>query len=222
MGRAYLYPTVLGSEGADSAENVFINMITQLFTVDHKLPFIAGIFLCGILAAIMSTADSQLLVTASSVSEDIYKGIINKKAEDKKVLTVSRITVVVVAVLAYLIALNPNNSIMSLVSNAWAGFGAAFGPLVLLSLFWKRTNMPGAVAGIISGGLIVLVWDYIPLIKDEAGKLVTLGTATGIYSLLVGFIVSLLCIVIVSLCTKAPDAEIIREFEDVADKSVEM
>lgn len=222
VGRAYLYPTILGSEGADSAENVFINMITQLFTVDYKLPFIAGIFLCGILAAIMSTADSQLLVTASSVSEDIYKGVINKKAGDKKVLTVSRITVVVVAVLAYLIALNPNNSIMGLVSNAWAGFGAAFGPLVLLSLFWKRTNMPGAVAGIISGGLLVLVWDYIPMIENGAGKLETIGTATGIYSLLVGFFVSLICIVIVSLCTKAPGAEIIKEFEDVADKSIEM
>ncbi len=222
IGRAYLYPTILGAEGADSCENVFINMITQLFTVDYKLPFIAGLFLCGILAAIMSTADSQLLVTASSVSEDIYKGVINRNAEDKKVLRISRITVVVVAVLAYIIALNPNNSIMGLVSNAWAGFGAAFGPLVLLSLFWKRTNMPGAVAGIVSGGVLVLVWDYIPMIRNEAGKLVSVGTATGIYSLLVGFFVSLIFIVVVSLCTKKPDDEMLKEFEDVADKSIEM
>ncbi len=222
VGRAYLYPTLLGVKGADSAENVFINMITQLFTADYKLPFIAGIFLCGILAAIMSTADSQLLVTASSVSEDIYKGVINKKAGDKKVLMISRITVVVVAVLAYLIALDPNNSIMDLVSNAWAGFGSAFGPLVLLSLFWKRTNMPGAVAGIVSGGLLVLVWDYIPMISDGAGSLQTIGAATGIYSLLVGFFVSLICIILVSLVTKEPDAQIVKEFEDVADKSVEI
>ena len=181
IGRAYLYPTILGSEGADSAENVFINMITRLFTEHYALPFIAGIFLCGILAAIMSTADSQLLVTASSVSEDIYKGVINKNADDKKVLRVSRITVVVVAVIAYIIALNPDNSIMGLVSNAWAGFGAAFGPLVLLSLFWKRTNMPGAVAGIVSGGAVVMIWDYLPVVS-EAGKHVTLATSTGIYS----------------------------------------
>ena len=221
IGRAYLYPTILGSEGADSAENVFINMITRLFTEHYALPFIAGIFLCGILAAIMSTADSQLLVTASSVSEDIYKGVINKNADDKKVLRVSRITVVVVAVLAYIIALNPDNSIMGLVSNAWAGFGAAFGPLVLLSLFWKRTNMPGAVTGIVSGGAVVMIWDYLP-VASEAGKHVTLAVSTGIYSLLVGFFVSLICIVVVSLATKAPDEEILKEFADVADKSVEL
>ena len=152
VGRAYLYPEVLGSAGADSAENVFINMITHLFTKQYALPFVAGIFLCGILAAIMSTADSQLLVTASSVSEDIYKGVVNKEASDKKVLMVSRITVVVVAIIAYIIALNPNNSIMGLVSNAWAGLGAAFGPTVVMSLFWRRTNLAGAVAGIVSGG----------------------------------------------------------------------
>ena len=222
VGRAYLYPEVLGSAGADSAENVFINMITHLFTKQYALPFVAGIFLCGILAAIMSTADSQLLVTASSVSEDIYKGVVNKEASDKKVLMVSRITVVVVAIIAYIIALNPNNSIMGLVSNAWAGFGAAFGPLVVLSLFWKRTNKPGAIAGIISGGLAVIIWDYIPLMKNADGAMVTLGTGTGIYSLLVGFFLSLICIVIVSLCTKAPSEEMQKEFADVADKSIEL
>lgn len=222
IGRAYLYPTILGTKGADSAENVFINMITQLFTVDHALPFVAGIFLCGILAAIMSTADSQLLVTASAMSEDIYKGVVNKKASDKKVLNVSRITVGAIALIAYLIALDPKNSIMDLVSNAWAGFGAAFGPLVVLSLFWKRTNMPGAVAGIISGGLSVVLWDYVPLMKGADGAWITLGAGTGIYSLLIGFAVSLLFIVVVSLCTKAPEEEILKEFSDVADKSVEV
>ena len=222
VGRAYLYPEVLGSAGADSAENVFINMITHLFTKQYALPFVAGIFLCGILAAIMSTADSQLLVTSSSVSEDIYKGVVNKEASDKKVLMVSRITVVVVAIIAYIIALNPNNSIMGLVSNAWAGFGAAFGPLVVLSLFWKRTNKPGAIAGIVSGGVAVIIWDYIPLMKNADGAMVTLGTGTGIYSLLVGFFLSLICIVIVSLCTKAPNEEMQKEFADVADKSIEL
>ena len=210
VGRAYLFPTVLG-EGAVSTENVFIEMITQLFTKDLSLAFIGGIFLCGILAAIMSTADSQLLITASSASKDIYQGVINPKADSKRVLAISRVTVIVVAILAYLIALDPNSSIMGLVSNAWAGLGSAFGPTIVLSLFWKRANVPGAVAGIISGGLTVIIWDYIPLVGGQ-----TLGAATGLYSLVVGFAISLALILIVSLCTKEPDAEIIREFEDVA------
>ena len=214
VGRAYLYPEVLG-EGAVSTENVFIEMITRLFTKDLSLAFIGGIFLCGILAAIMSTADSQLLITASSASKDIYQGVINPKASSKKVLVLSRVTVVVVAILAYLIALDPNSSIMGLVSNAWAGLGSAFGPTIVLSLFWKRANMPGAVAGIISGGLTVLIWDYIPLAGGQ-----TLGAATGLYSLVAGFATSLVLILAVSLCTKAPDAGIIQEFEDVASGRV--
>ena len=207
VGRAYLYPTVL-TDGAE--EKVFIEMIVKLFTVDINAPIIGGIFLCGILAAIMSTADSQLLVSASSVAEDIYCGVLGKKADDKKVLTISRITVLVIAVIAYLIALNPNNSIMGLVSNAWAGLGSAFGPLVVLSLFWKRTNLKGAVAGIASGALAVIVWDYIPLVGGQ-----TLGSVTGLYSLVVGFALSLCCIIVVSLMTEAPSEEILQEFEDV-------
>ena len=215
IGRAYLYPVVLGSEGAGSAENVFIEMITKMFNSDLGLPFIGGIFLCGILAAIMSTADSQLLVTASAVSEDLYHQVVSPKASSKKVLSVSRITVLVIAVLAYVIALDPNNSIMGLVSNAWAGFGAAFGPLVVLSLYWKRTNLPGAIAGIVSGALTVIVWDYLPLAGGQ-----TLGAATGLYSLALGFVVSLVLIVAVSLATKAPDEEILKEFEDVQEGRV--
>ena len=174
------------------------------------MPFIAGIFLCGILAAIMSTADSQLLVTASSVSEDIYKGILKPNADQKTAMRVSRITVLAVSVLAYIIALDPNSSIMGLVSNAWAGLGAAFGPTVLMSLFWKRCNFEGAVAGIVSGGLTVIIWDYIPLVGG-----MTLGAATGLYSLAIGFLVSIILIVVVSLCTKAPDASILAEFDRV-------
>lgn len=214
IGRAYLAPTILGSEGAASAESVFTEMITKMFTQDLRAPFIAGIFLCAVLAAIMSTADSQLLVTASSVAEDIYKGIIKKDAKDEKVLIVSRITVVVVAVVAYLIALNPNNSIMGLVSNAWAGFGAAFGPLVVMSLFWKRTNFQGALTGMVVGALTVIVWDYIPLVSEQ-----TLGAATGLYSLVVGFALSMLCIIVVSLLTPAPSEEMNREFDDVCKKA---
>ena len=161
VGRAYLLPDILtGGE----EEKVFINMIIKLFTSDIKIPIVAGIFLCGILAAIMSTADSQLLVSASSVAEDIVKGIIKKDAKDGTVLKISRITVLVIAVLAYLIALDPNSSIMGLVSNAWAGLGSAFGPIVVMSLFWRRTNLPGAIAGMVTGGLTVIIWDYIPLV----------------------------------------------------------
>ena len=135
----------------------------------------------------------------------------SKDADSGKILKISRITVLVVAVLAFLIAWDPNSSIMGLVSNAWAGLGSAFGPIVLLSLFWKRTNLAGAVAGIISGGLTVIIWDYIPLIGGQ-----TLGTYTGLYSLAIGFAISILMIVIFSLATKSPSQEIQDEFDKVA------
>ncbi len=208
VGRAFLLPTVLGTEGAASTESVFIQMITKVFTEYLPLPFIGGIFICGILAAIMSTADSQLLVCSSAVSTDIYKNIFNPKADDKKVLNIGRITTLAVAVVAAFIAWDPNSSIMGLVSDAWAGLGAAFGPLVVMSLFWKRTNLSGALAGLVSGAATVLIWDYIPLMGGQ-----TLSTATGIYSLLVGFIISLVFIVIFSLATAAPSEKITKEFE---------
>lgn len=213
IGRAYLLPTVLGENGASSSESVFIEMINKLFSSHLGLPFIGGIFLCGILAAIMSTADSQLLVTASAASEDLYHQFIKKDADSKEILAVARLTVIVVSVLAFVIAWNPNSSIMGLVSNAWAGLGAAFGPTVVMSLFWRRTNLTGAVAGIVSGGLTVIVWDYIPL---AAGQ--TLGSYTGLYSLAVGFAVSLAMIIIFSLATKAPSKEITDVFDKVAGK----
>ncbi len=213
VGRAYLAPLILGGEGVPSTENVFIEMIKKMFTEQYAMPFIAGIFLCAILAAIMSTADSQLLVASSAVAEDLFKGIIKKDATEKEVLSLSRLTVIIVAVIAYIIAWNPDSSVMTLVSDAWAGFGAAFGPIVLLSLFWKRTNLKGAVAGIASGAIIVILWDYIPLMSGS-----TLGDATGLYSLVPGFFISLILIVVVSLMSEEPSAEIIREFEDVAGK----
>lgn len=213
IGRAYLLPTVLGENGASSSESVFIEMINKLFSSHLGLPFIGGIFLCGILAAIMSTADSQLLVTASAASEDLYHQFIKKDADSKEILAVARLTVIVVSVLAFVIAWNPNSSIMGLVSNAWAGLGAAFGPTVVMSLFWRRTNLTGAVAGIVSGGLTVIVWDYIPFVAGQ-----TLGSYTGLYSLAVGFAVSLVMIIIFSLATKAPSKEITDVFDKVAGK----
>ena len=209
VGRAYLLPMILGeTAGAPSTESVFIQMIQETFTNKINLPFIGGLFICGILAAIMSTADSQLLVCSSSVSADIYQGIFKPSASDKEVLNIGRITTIIVAALAFIIAWDPNSSVMALVSDAWAGLGAAFGPLVVMSLFWKRTNLPGAIAGLLSGALTVIIWDYIPIIGGQ-----TPYVATGLYSLVVGFIISLLFIVVVSLMTKAPEESIIEEFE---------
>lgn len=208
VGRAYMDYEAMNAIGT---EKIFIEMIKKVFTVEMNAPIVAGIFLCGILAAIMSTADSQLLVSASAVAEDIYKGVIKKDASDKKVMMISRATIVVIAIIAFLIAWNPDSSVMALVSDAWAGLGSAFGPLVLLSLFWKRTNIQGAVAGLVSGAAVVILWDYIPLVAGEALK-----TTTGLYSLAVGFPVSLICIIVVSLLTKAPAKEIVDEFDAVS------
>ncbi|MDD6848392.1 MAG: sodium:proline symporter, partial [Oscillospiraceae bacterium] len=218
IGRAFLTTQL------DDPETVFINMIQQVFSSNFVLIFIGGIFLCGILAAIMSTADSQLLVTASAISEDMYKGVVKKNASEKSSLWVGRIAVAVVAVIAFIIASNPESSIMTLVSDAWAGFGAAFGPVVLLALFWKRSNAAGAMAGMISGALTIVIWDYIPMISGVGANgeqvLNTLGTSTGLYSLAVGFPVALVLMVVVSLCTKKPSNEIVREFELVKEVNV--
>lgn len=213
IGRAYLYPTVLGTEHSEY-ENVFIEMIKKVFLVDTNLPLIGGLLLCGVLAAIMSTADSQLLVSSSSVANDLIAGVFFKKMSEKSIMIASRITVFVIAVIAYIIAWNPDSSIMALVSDAWAGLGSAFGPTIFMSLYWKRINMPGAAAGMISGGLTVIIWDYIKFIKLD-GVRVTLATYTGLYSLLVGFFVSLLFIVIFTLSTAKVSDEIVKEFEDV-------
>lgn len=214
LGRALLYPEILGATTTVSEENVFIEMIIKIFMSNYHLAFVGGLFLCGILAAIMSTADSQLLVTASAISSDLYQGTMNPKASEKKVMQISRWTVIIVTLIALAIAWDPNNSIMGLVSNAWAGLGSAFGPITLMSLYWKRTNLPGAIAGILSGGLTVIIWDYLPIVNGA-----TLGAATGLYSLLVGFIVSLICIVVVSLLTTAPNEQMLEEFEASRAKS---
>lgn len=207
LGRAYL---AVKHGVIDDSEKVFIEMIKQLFTDDLSLAFIAGIFLAAILAAIMSTADSQLLVASSAISEDIYKGIAKKDASETAVLVVGRIATVVVAVIALFIAWNPDSSVMQLVSDAWAGFGAAFGPLVLCALFWRRTNFPGALAGIVSGAAVVILWDYIPVMSGD-----TIANVTGLYSLVPGFFISLACIIVVSLLTKAPSEEVLKEFDEV-------
>ena len=206
IARGYLSPQLDGT----NSETSFIRLIQQVFSGNGVLIFIGGIFLCGILAAIMSTADSQLLVTSSAISEDMFKGVIKKNAGEKTALMVGKIAVVVVAVIAFLIALDENSSIMNLVSDAWAGFGSAFGPVVLLALFWKRSTLPGAVAGMATGTLTVIIWDYLPLVNGD-----TIYAATELYSLVVGFALALVVNVVVSLITKKPSQEIVDEFESI-------
>lgn len=219
LGRAYLYPMVLSTEGAQY-ENVYIEMIKKMFMTDYALPFIAGLLLCGILAAIMSTADSQLLVSSSAVANDLFKGVFFKKLNDKQVLLVARLSVFVISLIAIAIAWNPESSIMNLVSDAWAGLGSAFGPAILMSLYWKRMNLAGAAAGMASGGLTVIIWDYVKCCTLN-GQAVTPSEYTGLYSLLVGFVISLLFIIVVSLATPKVSEEIAEEFEAVKNGNIE-
>lgn len=213
LGRAYLYPEILGITTDISEENVFIEMILKMFDDIPQMAFIGGLFLCGILASIMSTADSQLLVTASAISRDLYKSTLHPRASEKSVLILSRAAVLAVSVAALWIAWDPENSIMRLVSNAWAGLGAAFGPVTLISLYWKRINLSGAIAGIACGGAAVILWDYIPVLYGR-----TLGSMTGIYSLLPGFLISSICIILVSLFTEDPSAQMLQAFDKVRSK----
>ena len=179
---------------------VFIELSRMLF---H--PFVAGILLSAIIAASMSTADSQLLVASSSFTSDIYKPLIRKKASDKETLWVGRAVVLVVAVIAYFIASSKGDgaqAIMNLVENAWAGFGSAFGPVVILSLFWRRFTYKGALAGVISGALVDVLW------------LAFLSGTTGIYELIPGFAVSMIVAIVVTLLDKKPSAEITAIFDE--------
>jgi len=192
-----LFPTNLLTSSA--SESIFIIMSANFF-----IPFIAGIVMAGILAATISSSDSYLLIAASALSKNIYQGIVKKDASDKSILWLSRITLVVIAIIAAVIALDENSVIFKVVSFAWAGFGATFGPIMLFSLFWKRVTRSGAIAGMIAGGGMVFVWKL--LIRP-------LGGALGIYELFPAFVFSCLVIVIVSLLTKKASKEVIDEFE---------
>jgi sodium/proline symporter len=198
IGRA-IFPSQLAT--AAEAENIFILLSRSLF---H--PLFAGIVMAGILAASMSSSDSYLLIASSAVSKNIFQNILKKTASDKQVMLVSRITLCIIAIFGLIIAWDENSVIFTVVSFAWAGFGAAFGPLMLFSLFWKRTTAQGAVAGIAGGGLMVFVWKL--LVRP-------LGGAFNIYELLPAFIFACLCIVVVSLLTPKPSKEIQDEFEYV-------
>jgi len=169
----------------------------------------AGIILSGILASTMSTADSQLLAASSSVSENIVKDVFGIKLSDKVSMLVARVTVLVIAVVAVVLASDPNSSVFNIVSFAWAGFGAVFGPAMLTALFWKRVNKIGTLCGMIVGGVMVFVWEYC---------ISPIGGIWGIYELLPAFVAGLAVNVVVSLCTKAPSKEITDIFEEVKSK----
>ncbi len=188
------------------AENLIVNSAALLSTKNAGLALVAGVIIAGILAATMSTADAQLLGAASGVTHNLLNNVLGLKLDDKKSMLIARITVVIVAILGVIFAADPNSSIFRVVSFAWAGFGATFGPVMLFSLFWKRCNYQGAIAGMISGAATVFIWKYL---------VAPLGGILSIYELLPAFVVSSIFIVVVSLCTKAPEKEIVEIFESV-------
>ena len=197
VGRQFLGDTILDNESI-----VFINMVRMVFPA-----FIGGIFLSAILAASMSTADSQLLASSSAFASDIYKSIIRKKASDSEMQWAGRIVVLVIAIIAFLIANSPEcEGIMALVSCAWGAFGSAFGPVIILALYWRRLTYSGAVAGVTVGFLVDAIWYAF------------LAAPTGIYEIVPGFICGLVATVIVSLLSKKPSQEVIDLFEKSRNK----
>lgn len=193
-------------ESASAAESIIVDISRFLSTRGYIPAFIAGIFISGILASTMSTADSQLIAASSSVTKDILVNTFKMKLSEKKEMVIARLSVIFISVIAVILALDPNGSVFRIVSFAWAGFGAAFGPVMLFSLLWKRTTKWGALAGILSGGAIVFIWKYV---------IAKLGGIFAIYELFPAFVISAVFIIIVSLLTKAPDKSITDTFESV-------
>lgn len=197
FGIAYFqqHPELAGIVTANP-ETVFMELTKILFN-----PWVAGIVLAAILAAIMSTLSCQLLVCSSTLTEDFYKSFLRKNASQKELVWVGRIMLLMIALLAIYMAGNPDSKVLGLVAYAWAGFGAAFGPLIIMSLFWKRMTLNGALAGMVVGAVMVILW------KNLWGD-------TGVYEIIPGFICSLIAIIIVSLMGKAPSAEVTEKFEE--------
>ncbi len=218
LGRMFVYSNgtdlseVLLAQGKQSL--IFVELARDVFPA-----FIAGLLLAAIIAASMSTADSQLLVAASSFASDLYKPIVRKNASNKEMLWVSRIIVIVIAIVAFFISSSKGKAaqaIMDLVSNAWGIFGAAFGPAVLLSLFWKRFTYKGAVAGIIVGALVDMLWLWLPVADGAA-----LTAITGIYEIIPGFILGGIAAIVVTLLDKAPTQEVVAIYEKATDNSID-
>lgn len=189
---------------AGAQQTIFIELVQRYFPA-----FIAGLLLSAIVAAAMSTADSQLLVASSSFTSDIYKAVFRKNASNKEILWIGRLVVMIVAVVAFFIANSEGKgaqAIMNMVENAWGGFGSAFGPVILLSLFWKRTTYKGAIAGVVTGAVVDVVW------------LLTLSSSTGIYEIVPGFIAGFIACLAVSLLDKNLPAEVVAIFEKASAK----
>ena len=197
VGSVYLTERLSGT----GTETVFLVMTNTLFP-----PVIAGLVLSAVLAAIMSTASSQLLVAASAFAQDCYRTVLRKDSDQKELVWISRASVLVIASLSVFLGLNPNNFILDMVAYAWAGFGAAFGPAILMSLFWRRATRNGIVAGIVVGGVTVLVWKQLALL--------------GLYEIVPGFLFSLIAIWIVSLLDKAPTAAVTDTFDQVGKSNI--
>ncbi len=193
-----------GTELADG-EKIFMLLVNAVF---H--PVVAGILLAAILAAVMSTADSQLLVSSSALAEDFYKQVINKDASSESIVKVGRVGVVGISVIALVLAMDPDSSVLGLVSYAWAGFGAAFGPAVVLSLYWSRMNRNGALAGILVGGITIVVWKQLT------------GGWFDVYEIVPGIILSTIAIVGVSLATGQPEEKVATQHKEFEKKLVEL
>lgn len=183
--------------GQNNQEMIFMELVKLLFN-----PWVGGIVLSGVLAAVMSTLSCQLLVCSSTLTQDLYKGIFKKNAKEKELVWVGRVMVLLIALVSIVIAYDPNSKILGLVANAWAGFGASFGPVIVLSLFWKRATKWGALAGMLVGAITVIVW----IAFDKFG--------TGIYEIIPGFILNCMTMVVVSLLDKAPSKEIQQRFDE--------
>ena len=194
-------------ESQSAAENMIVNVAGLLSKVGILPAIIGGVIIAGILAATMSTADAQLLAAASGVTHNLVNDVFGVKLDDKKSMLIARLTVIGVAVLGVIFAGDPTSSIFRVVSFAWAGFGATFGPIMIFALFWKRTNKYGAIAGMISGAVMIFVWKFL---------VAPLGGVFAIYELLPAFIISCVFIVVVSLVTAAPEKAIVEEFESIA------
>ena len=204
VGNAMIAGGSLETLDPANSQRIIIAIASLLSKHSVLAAIIAGLILSGILAATMSTADSQLLAAASSISQDIVQDTLKVKLSEKQAMRIARITIVLVAIVAIIWA-REEGSVFSIVSFAWGGFGAAFGPVMLLALFWKRSNKWGALAGMLTGGITIFVWKY--LVRP-------LGGAWDIYELLPAFLLALIVNVIVSLATPAPDASIVKEFEE--------
>ena len=217
VGRAMTETGALGSlidpedlTSSSKAETLIVVIAEQISQHNFVFALIAGLVIAGILASTMSTADSQLIAASSAVSENIIQETFKIKLTDRYAMFTARLTLIVVAVFGVIIAWNPNSSVFGIVSFAWAGFGAVFGPAMIMSLYWKRTNKFGAIAGMISGGLMVFIWKY---------GVRPLGGVWDLYELAPAFLVAIIIIVIVSLVTAEPEQDILDEFEHVSKMS---